>query len=100
MKNSARRETVRALLGDLGWLPALQTCQDDCTRHVQELQTHQRRSQQDLSEINKPCQIFIHSDNIISQSYSGDLKSGLSKRGWVANGLDFKGDLKSGSPTT
>ena len=38
--------------------------------------------------------------------YSGDLKTDRpsldfkwSKRGWVANGLDFEWHLKSGSPT-
>ena len=35
----------------------------------------------------------------LSKKCSGDLKSEQVKRGWFANGSDFKWDLKSGSPT-
>ena len=46
----------------------------------------------------------ISRDNLIKYQFGGsDIQTSLdfewSKRGWVANGLDFVWDLKSGSPT-
>ena len=47
-----------------------------------------------------PCHFLIRSKQV---QWGSEIRPSLdfewSKRGWVANGLDFEWDLKSGSPT-
>ena len=42
---------------------------------------------------------WMSSIQIVSEQLGSKMDFEWSKRGWVANGLDFECDLKSGSPT-